>query len=215
MAGIKTFTFNAFQVNTYIVFDETRNCLIIDPGCYEKHEQKQLADFIKKEELNVRGVLYTHGHIDHILGNNFVIEQYGTITQIHRDSLPFLHGSREYGKVFGFETDEPALPAKFIEEGDTIAYGNRQLIAIHTPGHAAGSLCFYNEKESLVIVGDVLFSSSIGRTDLPTGDYDLLITSINEKLLSLPDHVKVYPGHGPATTIGQERRHNPFLNNLH
>jgi len=213
MTKIKTLTFNAFQVNTYVLYDETRECLIIDPACYESHEKKQLADFIRKEQLTVKGILYTHAHIDHILGNNFAVEQFGPVTQMHRDSLPFMEGSREYGKVFGFDTETPLLPERFLEDQETIAYGNQQIKALLTPGHAAGSLCFYNEKEGFVMVGDVLFSSSIGRTDLPTGDYALLISSITEKLLSLPDTVKVYPGHGPATTIGHERRHNPFLNN--
>jgi len=211
MNTIKTLAFNAFQVNTYVVYDETRECLIVDPACYEAHEKKQLADFIQKEQLTVKGILYTHAHIDHILGNNFAIEHYGQLTQMHRDSLPFLEGSTEYGKMFGFETEVPVLPSKFIVDGEIIAYGNQQIKALLTPGHAAGSLCFYNEKEGFVIVGDALFSGSIGRTDLPTGDYDLLISSITEKLLSLPDSVKVYPGHGPSTTIGQERKFNPFL----
>lgn len=214
MTTIKTFTFNAFQVNTYLVFDESRECLIIDPACYEPKEERELSDFIQRQQLSIKGILYTHCHIDHILGNNFVIKQYGHLTQMHADCLSFLEGSTEYGKMFGFDTETPVLPFKFIGEGEIITYGNHHLRSISTPGHAAGSLCFYNEKDGFVIVGDVLFSGSIGRTDLPSGDYDLLISSITDKLMSLPDHVKVYPGHGPSTTIGQERASNPFLTHL-
>ncbi len=212
MTTIKTLVFNAFQVNTYVLFDQTRECVIIDPACYEPDEERQLVAFIEKEQLKPVAVLYTHGHIDHILGNNFVVKHFGIPAITHRDSLPFISNSPAYGKTFGFDASDPILPEKFIEDGDVILFGNQQLTALHTPGHAAGSICYYHQAEGFVIAGDVLFSGSIGRTDLPTGDFDLLINSINEKLLTLPNQVKVFPGHGQATTIGQERHTNPFLN---
>jgi len=212
MTTLKSLIFNAFQVNTFVLFDETKECVIIDPACYEPHEEKELIAFIEKEGLKPVAVLYTHCHIDHILGNNFVVKHFGTPALAHRDSLPFMASSPSYGTTFGFEVDEPIMPEKFIEDGQEISFGNQTLKALHTPGHAAGSICFYHEKDGFVIAGDVLFSGSIGRTDLPTGDFDLLISSINEKLMTLPDEVKVFPGHGPSTTIGHERSTNPFLN---
>jgi glyoxylase-like metal-dependent hydrolase (beta-lactamase superfamily II) len=212
MTIIKPLVFNAFQVNTFVLFDETKECVIIDPACYEPHEEKELIAFIEKEGLKPVAVLYTHCHIDHILGNNFVVKHYKIPALAHRDSLPFMATSPSYGTTFGFEVDEPIMPGKFIEDGQEISFGNQKLKALHTPGHAAGSICFYHEKDGFVIAGDVLFSGSIGRTDLPTGDFELLISSINEKLMTLPDEVKVFPGHGPATTIGHERNTNPFLN---
>ncbi len=212
MTNIHSIVFNPFQVNTFLLYDETGECVIIDPACYEPHEEAQLAGFIEQKQLKPVAILYTHAHIDHILGNNFAIRQFGLKPLTHKDSLPFMTSAHQYGKTFGFEVDELIVPERFIEDGQEIRFGNQKLIALHTPGHAAGSICYYHEKEGFVIAGDVLFSGSIGRTDLPTGDFDLLIRSIEEKLMSLPDEVKVYPGHGPATTIGQERNTNPFLN---
>lgn len=212
MTTIKTLVFNAFQVNTYILFDETRQCVIIDPACYEPGEEEELAAYIETEGLMPVAVLYTHGHIDHILGNNFAVSAFGIPAKAHADTLPFIKNSPVYGKTFGFDAAEPILPKEFIEDGQVITFGNQRLKALSTPGHAAGSICYYHEADGFLISGDVLFAGSIGRTDLPTGDFDLLIQSINDKLLALPDNVKVYPGHGPATTIGHERNTNPFLN---
>lgn len=212
MVQVKTLTFNPFQVNTYILSDDTGECVIIDPACYEPQEEETLAGFVEKEGLKPVALLYTHCHIDHILGNNFAVRQFGLKPLTHKDSLPFLTNGRSQGKVFGFEVDDQILPKEYLEDGQEIAFGNQKLKALHTPGHAAGSLCFYHQDSGIVIAGDVLFHQSIGRTDLPTGDFELLIKSIEEKLLTLPDEVKVFPGHGPSTTIGEERRHNPFLN---
>lgn len=212
MTTIETLVFNAFQVNTYVLFDQTRECVIIDPACYEPDEERQLIAFIEKKQLKPVAVLYTHGHIDHILGNNFVVTHFGIPSITHRDSLPFILNSPVYGKTFGFDAPNPILPEKFIEDGDVILFGNQQLTALHTPGHAAGSICYYHQAEGFVIAGDVLFSGSIGRTDLPTGNFELLIGSIKDKLLTLPESVIVYPGHGPTTSIGLEKQTNPFLN---
>lgn len=212
MTTIQPLVFNPFQVNTFVLYDETGECVIIDPACYEPHEEKELAAFIEKEQLKPVAILFTHCHIDHILGNNFSVRHFRIPAMAHRDGLPFLINSTAYGKTFGFEIEEPIMPEKFIEDGEIITFGHQKLKVLLTPGHAAGSLCFYHEKDSFVISGDVLFYNSIGRTDLPTGDFELLIGSIKDKLLSLPDEVKVFPGHGPATTIGHERNTNPFLN---
>ncbi len=211
MLKIKTFVFNPFQVNTYLLYDDTGQCVIIDPACYEDPEKLALADFVGKEGLNPVLALNTHCHIDHILGNNFVTGKFSIPLKVHKDSMVFIKNGKEYALSFGFEIEEIAMPDGFIAEGDIIEFGNRQLKVIHTPGHADGSICLYEHKAGVLFCGDVLFKSGIGRTDLPTGNYDNLISNIKEKLMLLPDDVVVYPGHGPDTTIGMEKRNNPFL----
>ncbi len=215
MIKIKKFTFNAFQVNTYILYDDTGECAIVDASCYEKDEKKQLAAFIEENKLTPVAQLLTHCHIDHMLGSRFISKTYKLKPLTHKDSLPFLENSKDYGKVFGFDADKPVMPEIFLEEGDIVEFGKQELKVIYTPGHAAGSLCFYNEAGKFVLVGDVLFQNSIGRTDLPTGDHDLLIKSILQKLLVLPDDITVYPGHGPSTSIREERTANPFLTGVY
>jgi len=211
MLKIKTFPFNSFQVNTYVLYDETLDCAIIDAACYSTREQEQLKLFIEKENLKPVILLNTHCHIDHILGNNFVYETWGLKPVMHADGTNFLSVAAGYAETFGFSIAEPVMPVEFLIEGAIIQVGNNMLEVMETPGHAAGSICFYHQKQKFVIVGDVLFSNSIGRTDLPTGNYNLLISSIRQKLFTLPDDVTVYCGHGPTTTIGYEKMHNPFL----
>lgn len=211
MLKIKIFPFNPFQVNTYVLYDETGECAIIDASCYEGSEENQLKAFIDENELKPVLLLNTHCHIDHILGNNFVYRTWGLKPMMHKDSIPFLDNAVEYGQTFGFEVEKPVMPEDFISEDQIIRFGDQQLKVLETPGHAAGSVCFLHEKENFVIAGDVLFHNSIGRTDLPTGDFDMLINSIKSKLMVLPDDTRVYCGHGPATTIGNERKENPFL----
>ena len=215
MVKIKKFTFNAFQVNTYVLYDETGECAIIDASCYEKHEKKELVDFISENNLTPVAQLLTHGHIDHMLGSRFVSKTFKLKPLTHKDSLPFLENSKEYGKVFGFDADKPVMPEMFLDDGDIIEFGKQELKVIHTPGHAAGSLCFYHEEGKFVIVGDVLFQHSVGRTDLPTGNHDELIKSILQKLLVLPGETIVYPGHGPETSIEDEKTSNPFLTGVY
>lgn len=211
MPKIETLVFNPFQVNTYVIYDDTKECVIIDPACYGRHEEQQLADFIKKNGLKPLAVLYTHCHVDHILGNNFVCREYGLTPLVHPDSLQFLQASVLQGQVYGFEVEEPILPESFLEEGQVFTFGNQKLELLLVPGHAAGSLCLYHREEGFVVVGDVLFYGSIGRTDLPTGDMELLLSGISSKLFTLPDMVTVYPGHGPETSIGFEKENNPFF----
>lgn len=215
MVKIKKFTFNAFQVNTYVLYDETGECAIIDASCYEKHEKRKLADFINENNLTPVVQLLTHCHIDHMLGSRFVSKTFKLKPLTHKDSLPFLENSKEYGKVFGFDVDKPVMPDIFLDDGDIIEFGKQELKAIYTPGHAAGSLCFYHEAGKFVIVGDVLFQQSVGRTDLPTGNHDELIKSILQKLLVLPGETTVYPGHGPETSIEDEKTSNPFLTGVY
>ena len=211
MTKIKVFAFNPFQVNTYILYDDSGQCVIIDPACYEDPEKRMLSDFIKGEGLKPLLALNTHCHIDHILGNNFVTKEFSIPLKTHKDSMIFIENAKEYALTFGFEVEDPVKPDGFLADNDIVEFGSQKLKVIHTPGHADGSICFYNEKDGFLFCGDVLFKAGIGRTDLPTGNYDTLIKNINEKLLVLPADVIVYPGHGPETTIGSEKSSNPFL----
>jgi hydroxyacylglutathione hydrolase len=211
MITIQTFEFNDFQVNTYLLYDETSDCIIIDPGCIRPHEQIQITAFISQHKLHPVGLYNTHTHVDHIAGNKFIAETYNLGLLVHRAGLSFLHSAKGYGVAFGLDNIESVDPSGFIDEGDIISFGNSSLSILYTPGHADGSVCFYSEKENFVIVGDVLFCDSIGRTDFPTGNFDLLMESIKTKLFTLPGETLVYPGHGPTTTIGYEKENNPFI----
>jgi len=205
------FTFNAFSENTYVLHDETGACVIIDPGCYDKKEQTTLRDFISKNNLKVTALLNTHCHIDHVFGNKFVLGTYQVPFLIHEADLPTLQAVPVYAPAYGFPLYEPATPTAYLKAGENVSFGNTQLKVLFTPGHAPGHVVFYNEEAKICLGGDVLFQRSIGRTDLPGGDFNTLIQSIRTQLLTLPDEVKVYPGHGPGTTIGEEKFSNPFL----
>ena len=209
---IKTFTFNQFLENTIIVSDSTNECIIIDPGCYNDEEKKILENYITKNNLNPVKLINTHCHIDHILGNNFVSRNWGIDLEINEKDLDLLNNADQIAKIYGFTNYERSpMPKKFINEDDIINFGISELKVIFTPGHAPGHISLYSEKDSLIISGDVIFQNSIGRTDLPGGDFNTLINSIKNKILSLDDNVIIYCGHGPNTTVGNERRKNPFL----
>ena len=209
---VQTFIFNSFQLNTYLIFDDTKETVIIDAGNSNPKEDAMLFDFIEAKELTVKGLYYTHAHVDHILGNNSIINKYNLQSTSHIDSILFFETASSYAPSLGLEVKDPIFPKNFIDEGDYIEFGNNKLKVISTPGHADGSICFYSEDEQFIIVGDVLFRDSIGRTDLPTGDYDVLMDTIKNKIFTLPNGVKVFPGHGPSTTIGYEKMNNPFIN---
>lgn len=211
MITINKFVFNAFHENTFLLYDETKSCVIIDPGCYEEDEKIQLQNFIESKNLKPERLIYTHCHVDHVLGNNFVAETYNLKPEIHKAGLEFLVNAQKQGMVYGFQIEQCIEPESFIEHEDTIKFGNSELKAVYTPGHADGSLCFVNNANRFVITGDVLFRDSIGRTDFPTGDFDILMQSIHEKLFTLEDDFTVYCGHGPETTIGYEKVNNPFI----
>jgi hydroxyacylglutathione hydrolase len=210
MLHVQSFTFNPFQENTIVVYDEAGNCFVIDPGCIDKSEEKELTDFIGTKKLTVQGLLNTHCHIDHVLGNYFVKEEYKTKLHIHKKDEPVLKAVKVYAPNYGFFQYQETTPDAYLEEGQILRLGNEELKVLFVPGHAPGHVAFYNEKNKILIGGDVLFYNSIGRTDLPGGDFDTLIESIHTKLFTLPDEVTVYPGHGPETTIGFEKRTNPF-----
>lgn len=211
MIEIQAFTFNPFQENTFVLYDETKECIIIDPGCYSQAEKKALSDFIETKGLKPVKLLNTHCHIDHILGNKYVSEKYGLLPEFNEKDLEILQATTVYGPSMGIKVEQSPLPVNFLDEGDVIEFGNSKLDVIFTPGHCPGEICFYSTSQKIVIGGDVLFYGSIGRTDLPGGDYATLIHSIKTKLLPLGDDYTVYPGHGPETTIGLEKRQNPFL----
>lgn len=211
MITIDILVFNPFQVNSYILSDETKECVIIDPACNDEKEKLRLTDFINSKGLKPVKMLITHCHIDHILGINFMAEKYGIGVEFHRGGLIYYNDAPIHGMTFGFDVEKPIKPQQYLNEGDVLNFGNSTLEMIHTPGHADGSLCFYNKMEKFVIVGDVLFAGSIGRTDLPTGNHEMLIENITKKLFALGDDFTVFPGHGPSTTIGEEKRTNPFL----
>ncbi len=211
MIKIKVFQFNPIQVNTFVLYDDSKECVIIDPGCYGKDEEDELAKFIEQEHLKPVKLLNTHAHTDHILGNNFVINKYKLQPETHSGSEYLLKNAKSWGAMLGFNIENSKISSKYLNDGDIIKFGDSELIVAFTPGHADGSICFINKAEKFVISGDVLFAGSIGRTDLPSGSFELLEKSIKEKLYTLDDDYSVYPGHGPATTIGEEKRHNPYI----
>ena len=212
MINIHFFTFNGFQENTYILFDETKECIIIDPGCYSNEEEQELVKFISENNLTPVKLLNTHCHIDHVLGNSFVANKYSIDLEMHEKDLPTLHATPEYGHTFGFNMAKSPEPTTLLKEGDVVKFGSSELDVLFTPGHSAGHIVFISHEQKFIINGDVLFQGSIGRTDLPGGDHNTLIESIKTKLLTLDDDFEVYTGHGSKTTIGYERNHNPFLN---
>ena len=208
---IHSFTFNPFQENTYVLSDESKQCIIVDPGCYDAREKAALAEYVESQGLVPVRLVNTHAHIDHILGNNFVAGRYHLGLEMHEADVDILRAAPVYGQMWGVNCEPSPEPSLLLKEGDIVAFGHTKLKVFYTPGHSPGSVCLYAEEEGILVAGDVLFYESIGRTDLPGGDYEELIQSIREKLFVLPDNVQVWPGHGPSTTIGHERQHNPFV----
>lgn len=212
MITVQSFTFNEFQENTYVLYDETRECVIIDPGCYHPAEQKKLSGFIQENGLIPVKLLNTHCHIDHVLGNAFVVQKYNLALYIHEGELFTYKDTLRWTTLFGIPPLEVPEKVEFVTEKDTITFGNSELKIAFTPGHSIASVTFYSPEQHFAIAGDVLFKESIGRTDLPGGNYETLIRTIQTILFAWPDETKIYSGHGEPTTIGHERRSNPFLN---
>jgi glyoxylase-like metal-dependent hydrolase (beta-lactamase superfamily II) len=204
--------FNPYEVNTYIVSAGDGQCAIIDPACCSPVEQTALKKYIVGKGLCPTWLINTHGHFDHVIGNAFVCRTWQVKTAAHRGDLFLLENAWRQGEIFGFSVEQPPTPTVFPEDGDIVNIGNDASLEVrHIPGHSPGSIVLYSSVQNWVITGDVLFKGSIGRTDLPGGNYDLLINGIEKKLMTLPSETKVYTGHGPDTTIGKERIHNPFL----
>lgn len=208
---IKSFTFSPIQENTYLLYTETGDCIIIDPGCYFDYERETLATFIRSEKLNPVMLVNTHCHLDHIFGNKFVAETYRLTLKFHPDDQPVFDYAPASGLMWQLPFDNYTGEIEYIREGEKLIVGTDELEILHVPGHSPGSVCFYSRAQKFLIGGDVLFRESIGRYDLPGGDGPLLISKIKEKLFPLPDDVTVYPGHGPETTIGYEKKNNPFF----
>jgi len=211
MLRLHSFTHNPFQENTWLIWAEDGACLIIDPGCYTRDEQTELSDFISNNNLNPTRLINTHCHIDHVLGNPFVSRTYNLKPEIHPFDLNLLNAVEQYGLLWGINSEKQPEPELSLVHGQKIGIGNDELMVIFTPGHSPGEVSLYCEGQQFLIAGDVLFHESIGRTDLPGGNHQTLIKSIQEQLMILPDDVEVHPGHGSSTTIGHERKFNPFL----
>jgi len=212
MLKIKVFTFNLFSENTILIWDEEiKESAIVDPGTSSTEEENILSDFISNKKLDIKYLINTHCHIDHILGCKFVKEKFNPIYFAPKEDLPLLQNAQQQASMFNITLDNPPKPDNFITEQTELYLGNSRMKFIFTPGHTPGEFCIYFEEEKICISGDVLFKESIGRTDLWGGNYETLIESIEKKLLTLPDEVVFYPGHGDSSTIGYEKQNNPFL----
>ncbi|MEM8559759.1 MAG: MBL fold metallo-hydrolase [Bacteroidota bacterium] len=199
-----------FAENCYVCHSASE-AVLIDPGCADDRERQLVLDYVQQHRLTMRHLLLTHAHLDHIVGCAFFAEHYGLGWQMHPDDAPLLRHAEQQAALFQFPIEPPPDPTGWLREGDTVTFGEATWQVLLAPGHSPGSICFYDEPGGFVIAGDVLFNGSIGRTDLWQGDLPTLLRSIETKLMPLPDDTVVYCGHGPATTIGQERRTNPFL----
>lgn len=211
MLTVKSFTFNPVEENTYILYNEKKECCIIDPGCYFPEERDRLKTDIEKTGLKPVLLLNTHCHLDHVFGNKFVYDTWGLSLHIHPNEKAVLDFAPQSGQMWQLPFDQYKGPLVYLKEGETIKIGQEILEILFTPGHSPGSVSFYHEAGQFVIGGDVLFNGSIGRTDLPGGDFDTLINSIQTRLFTLPDDTKVYSGHGPVTTTGMEKMNNPYV----
>jgi hydroxyacylglutathione hydrolase len=213
---IEVFAINPFQMNCIVYYDDTapagaRDGVLIDPGAFTHYEKHLIEKYITSNGINIKLILNTHGHIDHIMGNVWAKELYEVPILMHEDDLPLVEKSVEQGKMFGVDFPPPPNPDRFITEKDIIEVGPAKLSIIHTPGHSPGSVCFVDEKKKIIIAGDTVFKGSIGRTDLWMGDTELLLDSILNKIFKYSDDFVLYPGHYEETTIGEEKRGNPFL----
>lgn len=211
MLKVHSFTFNPYQENTYLVYDRQGDCIIIDPGMSNYREEEELKAFIDNNSLNPVALYNTHCHVDHVLGNNYIYQQYGLKSLFHEGEMSTLVAVTTYAPQMGFNYTQAPIGEIFLKENDKISIGGYNLDIIFAPGHSPAHLCFYSEENKFLIAGDVLFRNSIGRTDLPGGNHQLLLNNIQKYIYTLPDDTIVYPGHGPSTTIGHEKNNNPFV----
>jgi glyoxylase-like metal-dependent hydrolase (beta-lactamase superfamily II) len=214
---IKTFEFNPLGVNTYLLSDETNECVVIDAACFYADEKALLLNYIIDHDYVVKHLINTHLHFDHIFGVNSIASHFGVSLECNKADEFLLDNISDQLKLFGIPgTNNDFRPeiGTWLDEGDEIRFGNQKLKVFHAPGHSPGSILFYSEDSGSVFSGDVLFRGSIGRTDLTGGNFEELVESIQTKLFVMPNETKVYPGHGPATTIGYEKKNNPFVGTL-
>ncbi len=212
MTQVQVFEFNPFAENTYLLYDESGECAIFDPGCYTHEERTELKKFVEEKGLKPVRLINTHCHLDHVFGNAFVANTWNLGLEIHTGEIPVLQRFTQVCQMYGipFAEESPA-PARFLDAGDVVTFGNTKLRVLFTPGHSPASISFYCAESGFILSGDVLFQESIGRTDLPGGDFDTLIRSIRTELFVLPDETIVYSGHGFPTTVRHEKEYNPFL----
>ncbi len=203
--------FNPIEVNTYILAEESGECAIIDCGCYDKYEFSEFSDFIIENKLKPVLLLNTHCHLDHVFGNGFILERYGLRSFFHQEDESNRKNAVNHAIMFGLSMETPPVPGGYLTDGQQVSFGDTDLIALHVPGHSRGSLAFYSRKDNSVFTGDSLFAGSIGRTDLPGGDFKTIISSIKDKLFTLPPDTDVYPGHGERTSIHTEIESNPYF----
>lgn len=208
---IKTFHFNPIMVNTYILSDETGEAVIVDPGNCQMYEDEQIREYVAAKKLKIKYLINTHPHIDHIAGNPWCVAEYHPQVLMHEAGMPIYKKARAYAVAFGLEVENMPEPDHYLKEGDVVTFGNQHLKVFYTPGHCDGSICLYSTDNKLIITGDLIFELSVGRSDLPTGNEALLQQSIREKILTLDDEVTILSGHGDPTTVGRERKENPYL----
>ncbi|WP_159636616.1 MBL fold metallo-hydrolase [Sphingobacterium composti Ten et al. 2007 non Yoo et al. 2007] len=212
MLTIETFTFNPYQENTYLIIDSANNqCIIVDPGMHNVQEQAYFKEHIENNKLKPTLLLNTHCHIDHVLGNNFVYENWALVPQFHENEVPVLVSVENYAPQMGFRYETSPIPQAFIHDKEILNFGGYEIECILAPGHSPGHLCYYIPGLKSLIGGDVLFRNSIGRSDLPGGDHQTLLDSITTRIFTLAEDTEVFPGHGPSTTIGFEKETNPFV----
>ncbi len=206
------FGFSPFQENTYVLYDDSKQCIVVDPGNFFPQENEKLDQFFKEHSLDFVEIFATHCHLDHLFGAKYLCEKYGVEISSHKEDLFWVDNFRKTADGYGLEmAQQPPKPTRFIDESTGYHFGNTSFDIIHVPGHSPGSVALYQKEEGVLFCGDILFSGSVGRSDFPKGDHDLLISGIKEKLLGLPEETRVYSGHGPMTTIGHEKLNNPFL----
>ena len=211
MLEIKSFKFNPFEENTYLLINEKKEAFIIDPGAYFPDEQQTLLDYLSSQQIQPVRLLNTHCHLDHIFGNALIFKHFGLQPEFHRQEQAIFAGAADAAARYNMPMEASPAPQGFIEVDSILSLGTDHLSVLLAPGHSPGSICFYAAEQQLLLGGDVLFRESIGRSDLPGGNADDLVKSIRETLYALPDETVVYPGHGPKTTIGHEKQHNPFV----
>ncbi len=212
MIGIKTFCFNTLQENTHLIYKPGGDCIIIDPGNYFEDEFKILTGFISQQKLKPVMIVNTHCHIDHILGVQALKENFNIPFCIHELERQVLLSMKSFAEIYGFPDYREPEPDRFLKERDIIELEESAWKVIFIPGHSPGHIALYEKEMGKCIAGDIIFQNSIGRTDLPGGDFDTLIAGIKNKLYVLPDEVEIYSGHGPNTTLGKEKIYNPFCN---
>lgn len=211
MITLKRFVFNELGVNSFVIHDQSLECVIVDPGCNSNDQELELTDYIHNNNLKVASIILTHGHFDHVLGLGRIKEVFNCPVLMHRDDLNQIEHIDKYAGIFGYFVESSPLPDMYLSGDEIYKFGRSELKIIHVPGHSPGSICLYSASDSFLICGDVIFNGSIGRTDLPGGNHKILINGIRQRLMTLPRNTIVWPGHGPQTTIGHEHDTNPFL----